>query len=210
MPQDSTFVAARFDERYGRDEFAFGEEPNDFLAEHAGAIPPGPVLCLAEGEGRNAVFLAERGHVVTGVDLSPVGLRKAVALAARRGVVIETVVADLDVYLIEPGAWSGIVSIFGHLPGDIRRGVHRRAVAGLAPGGVFLLEHYNPAQIGRGTGGPRDPDMLPTVTILREELEGLTFEHAAELEREVIEGRDHNGMASVVQVVARKPRGVSS
>ena len=210
MPQDTDHITTRWNERYGSDEYAFGEEPNEFLVAHAGAFPEGPVLCLAEGEGRNAVFLAGRGHAVTGVDLSPVGLRKAAALAAKRGVEIETVVADLETYPIEPGAWSGIVSIFAHLPSAIRRGLHRRVVEGLAPGGAFLLEHYNPGQIGRGTGGPSDVDMLPTVPILREELDGLVFEHAEELVREVVEGPYHTGIASVVQVIARKPGGAST
>ena len=210
MPQQTDQITARWNERYGLDEYAFGEEPNEFLVEHAGAFPAGPILCLAEGEGRNAVFLAGRGHAVTGVDLSPVGLRKAAALAAKRGVEIETVVADLETYPIEPGAWSGIVSIFAHLPSAIRRGLHRRVVEGLAPGGVFLLEHYNPGQIGRGTGGPSDVDMLPTVAILREELDGLVFEHAEEPVREVVEGPYHTGIASVVQVIARKPGGASA
>lgn len=207
MPQQTDQITARWDERYGADEYAFGEEPNEFLVEHAAALPAGPVLCLAEGEGRNAVFLAGRGHAVTGVDLSPVGLRKAAALAARRGVSLETVVADLEVFPIEPGAWSGVVSIFAHLPSAVRRGLHRRVVDGLAPGGVFLLEHYNPGQLGRGTGGPSDVDMLPTVATLREELDGLVFEHAEELVREVVEGPYHTGEAAVVQVVARKPGG---
>jgi len=210
VPQQTDQITDRWNERYGGDGYAFGEEPNEFLVEHAGAFPTGPVLCLAEGEGRNAVFLAGRGHAVTGVDLSPVGLAKATALAARRGVAVETVVGDLDVYPIEAGAWSGIVSIFAHLPSAVRRGLHRRVVAGLAPGGVFLLEHYNPSQIGRGTGGPSDVDMLPTVTILRDELAGLAFEHAEELVREVVEGPFHTGIASVVQVVARKPGRASS
>ena len=210
MPQDTDHITTRWNARYGKDEYAFGEEPNEFLVAHAGAFPRGPVLCLAEGEGRNAVFLAGRGHPVTGVDLSPVGLRKAAALAAKRGVEIETVVADLETYPIEPGAWSGIVSIFAHLPSGIRRGLHRRVVEGLAPGGAFLLEHYNPGQIGRGTGGPSDVDMLPTVPILRDELDGLVFEHADELVREVVEGPYHTGIASVVQVIARKPGGAST
>lgn len=205
MSQQTDHITARWDGRYGGDEYAFGEEPNEFLVAHAGDIPEGPVLCLGEGEGRNAVFLAGRGHAVTGVDLSPVGLSKAAALAARRDVQIETVVADLDVYPIEPSAWSGIVSIFAHLPSAVRRGLHRRVVDGLAPGGVFLLEHYNPGQIGRGTGGPSDVDMLPTVAILRDELDGLVFEHAEELVREVVEGPYHTGIASVVQLIARKP-----
>lgn len=205
MTQADKGIAGRWDERYSHEQYAFGEEPNDFLVEHAEAIPEGPVLCMAEGEGRNAVFLARRGHLVTGVDISAVGLRKAAALAEKRGVAVLLEQADLTTYDIGDETWAGIVSIFAHLPSAERRDLHRRCVAGLRPGGVFLLEHYTVAQQGKGTGGPSDPDMLPTLEQLREELAGLDIEHGVELEREVIEGAFHTGLASVVQVVARKP-----
>lgn len=197
----------RWDERYGSGEYLFGTEPNAFLAEVAGRIPRGPVLCLSEGEGRNGVFLAGLGFEVTGVDISPVGLAKARALAAERGVAVTTVAADLEQFTIAPGAWSGIVSIFGHLPPAIRAPLHRRVVAGLAPGGVFVLEAYTPAQIGRGTGGPSDPAMTPTLAILKAELAGLDVEIGVERQREVVEGSGHTGLAEVVQVLARKPSG---
>ncbi len=100
-----------WDEKYGAPGHYYGTEPNGFLREHHAAIPAGGrVLCLAEGEGRNAVFLAQQGYRVVAVDQSPVGLRKAQALAAERGVQIETVVADLADYRIAPGHWDGIVS----------------------------------------------------------------------------------------------------
>ena len=201
----SQSIHARWDERYGAEDYVFGTEPNAFLVAQAGVIPEGPVLCLAEGEGRNAVWLAEQGRRVTGVDASAVGLAKARALAAARGVEIATEVVDLDDYAIGSEAWAGIVSIFAHLPRSMRAGLHRRVVAGLRPGGVFILEAYGPDQIGRGTGGPSDPEMLPTLVDLRAELAGLIVEHAWEGEREVIEGRFHTGMATVTQFVGRKP-----
>lgn len=192
--------------RFDRPEYVFGTEPNDFLAEVAPSIPAGTVLCLAEGEGRNAVFLAGLGYRVTAVDQSAVGLAKASALAAERGVTIETVVADLAEYDIEPGAWSAIVSIFLHVPRALRASVYARASAGLVPGGVFVLEAYTPRQIGLGTGGPRDPELTPTLDDLRSELSGLEIEIGIECQREVIEGFGHTGLAEVVQVFARKPR----
>ena len=97
------------------------------------------------------------------------------------------------------------MSVFCHLPRRIRRPLYAAAVRGLRPGGVFVLEAYTPKQIGRGTGGPKDPDMLPTLAELTEELAGLEFVHARELEREVREGAYHTGVASVVQVVGRRP-----
>jgi SAM-dependent methyltransferase len=194
-----------WDERYSEAGYIYGEEPNQFLASVAGGIPPGPVLCLGEGEGRNSVFLAGLGRRVVAVDRSAVGLAKARRLAESRGVLVETVQADLAEFAIEPGAWAGIVSIFCHLPSAVRVPLHRAVATGLRPGGVFVLEAYTPAQIGRGTGGPQDPDMTPTLAGLREELAGLELTHQAELERDVLEGRYHTGLAAVVQVIGRRP-----
>jgi SAM-dependent methyltransferase len=190
-----------WDERYSQPGFAYGSEPNEFLATAAARIPIGPVLSLGEGEGRNAAFLAGLGHRVVAVDQSEVGLAKARSLAADRGLTIETVSADLDGYRIEPGNWAGIVSIFCHLPRRIRVPLYAAAVAGLRPGGVLVLEAYAPDQIGRGTGGPRDPDMLAALADLMGEFAGLEFLHARELERDVREGAYHSGVASVVQVI---------
>jgi SAM-dependent methyltransferase len=195
---------AFWDNRYAAaDGFVFGTEPNQFLAEMAAQIPAGPVLCLGEGEGRNAVHLATLGHDVTAIDQSAVGLNKARQLAATRGVQIATEVADLEAAVIEPGCWAGIVSIFVHLPVELRRKVYPRVVRGLMPGGVFLLEAYTPAQLAFGTGGPKDVALLMTLSALREELTGLDLMVAREIEREVIEGSGHTGRAAVVQVVAR-------
>ena len=193
-----------WDERYSQPGFVYGTEPNEFLATVAGQIPDGPVLCLAEGQGRNAVFLAGLGHRVVAVDQSAAGLAKAQELAERRGVAIETVQADLAEFPIEPGAWSGIVSIFCHLPAAIRAPLHRAVVRGLRPGGAFILEAYTPAQIGRGTGGPQELDLLATLATLSAELAGLEFSHAVEADREVREGRYHTGRAAVVQLVGHR------
>lgn len=193
-----------WNERYATNEYAYGTEPNDFLVEQARLIPGGPVLCLAEGEGRNAVFLAGRGHAVTAVDGSATGLAKAQALATSRGVALTTHVADLADWRIEQGAWAGIVSIWCHLPPGLRRAVHVAVVQGLRPGGVFVLEAYTPAQLAFGTGGPREAQLLMTLGTLREELAGLEFVVAREVEREVHEGAFHNGRSAVVQLVARK------
>lgn len=194
-----------WDERFGGDEYAYGKAPNEFLASVADRIPMGRVLCLAEGEGRNGVFLAERGYAVTAVDSSSVGLAKARRLAAERGVAIETVHADLEDFAIEPAAWRGIVSIWAHLPRPVRAQVHAGVVHGLVPGGVFILEAYTPAQLEYGTGGPPVAERLVHLSSLREELAGLEFEIGRETVREVHEGRLHHGLSAVVQVVAVKP-----
>jgi SAM-dependent methyltransferase len=194
-----------WDERYAEDDYAYGTAPNDFLVEQAGCIPEGPVLCLAEGEGRNAVWLAARGHAVTAMDASSVGLEKAHRLAAERGVEIVTCRSDLAHFAIAPNTWMGIVSIFAHVPPDLRRAVHRRVVAGLRPGGVLILEAYTPEQLRFGTGGPPVVELTMDLATLEDELAGLVFEVAREREREVFEGRYHRGRGHVVQIVGRKP-----
>jgi SAM-dependent methyltransferase len=193
-----------WDNRYAGDDFVFGTAPNDFLRQCADLIPAGPVLCLGEGEGRNAAYLAGRGHAVTAVDQSATGLAKARRLAADRGLPLDTAVADLSDYPIRSGAWAGIVSIFLHLPPELRARVHAQVAAGLLPGGIFVLESYTPAQLAFGTGGPKDPALLPTLAGLRAELAGLDLVIAREVEREVIEGAGHTGRAAVVQVLARR------
>ncbi len=196
--------AAFWNDRYAVASHVYGEAPNAFVAQAAPQIPAGPVLCLAEGEGRNAVHLATLGHRITAVDQSEVGLAKARRLAGARGVEIEIVVADLASYSITVGAWAGIVATFAHLPPDLRRRIHRDVVAGLQPGGVFVLEAYTPAQLAFGTGGPKSPELLMNLASLRDELAGLEFLVGREIEREVIEGDGHTGRGAVVQILARR------
>jgi SAM-dependent methyltransferase len=202
-----TYDAEFWNRRYGNTggDYVYGTQPNDFLASVADRIPPGPVLCLAEGEGRNAVHVARLGHAVTALDQAAVGLAKAAALAGRQGVPLTTVVADLAEYVITPGAWAGIVAIFMHLPPSLRARVLAQVSAGLQPGGVFVLECYTPAQLAYDTGGPRDVALLPTLALLRAELPGLDFVHAQELDRDIVEGSGHTGRGAVVQLVARRP-----
>lgn len=194
-----------WDERYSQKEYAYGKEPNVLLREYYSHIPQGNVLCLAEGEGRNAVFLATHGHHVTAVDQSAAGLTKARALATERGVKVTTVQSDLETFDIQTGAWQGIVSIWAHVPSLARAALHKRCVAGLAPGGVFLLEAYSPKQLEKGTGGPTDLDRLMDLSAVREELAGLHFIVSREIERDVQEGTFHNGIGSVIQILAQKP-----
>jgi SAM-dependent methyltransferase len=193
-----------WDERFSEPGYAYGTEPNGFLVSVADRIPRGKVLCLAEGEGRNAVYLAGLGYDVTAIDTSTVGLAKAEELAHDRGVTIETVNADLEEYQIEQGVWQGIVAIFCHLPPVIRAALHERCLRGLAPGGVFVLEGFTPRQLELGTGGPKSRDLLMELEIIRQELPGLRLEVAREIEREVAEGKYHKGAAAVVQILAVK------
>jgi SAM-dependent methyltransferase len=194
-----------WDERYGEPGYAYGTEPNDFLVEVQSRLPRGRVLCLGAGEGRNAVHLAERGYDVTAVDFSAVAVDKTERLAAERGVRLEAHRADLADYPIAPGAWSGIVSIFCHLPPALRVQVHAAVVAGLAPGGAFVLETYTPRQLELGTGGPPVRELLVEPAELERELTGLELEILREIERDVREGRYHGGRSAVVQLLGLRP-----
>ena len=170
------------------------------------ALPDrGEVLCLADGEGRNGVFLAAKGLRVTGVDNSTVGLAKAERLAAERGVPYSTVVADLSVWDLGEARWDAVVSIWAHLPAPVRSALHPRLARGLRPGGVLLLEHYHPRQLGYGTGGPSDPSMMLTLEELEAAFTGWERLHGFEGERVVVEGNGHGGKSYVTQAILRKP-----
>jgi SAM-dependent methyltransferase len=197
--------STNWDERYSEPGFAYGTEPNEFLVSVVDAIPKGKVLSLAEGEGRNAVYLASLGYQVTGVDGSDVGLRKGVELANEHGVVITTILADLDGFEIEPGQWDAIIACYCHVPSAIRIPLHQAAVRGLKSGGVFVLEAFSKEQLAYDTGGPQSHDMLMSLDELKQELAGLKMVHAVRIERDVREGNRHTGLASVVQVMGIKP-----
>lgn len=194
-----------WDERYGTQEYVYGTAPNDFLVSVHDRLPGGRALCLAEGEGRNGVYLAGQGWDVTAVDASAVGLKKAERLAAERGVAIHTVTGDLARYAIAPGHWDAIVLIFAHLEPSVRARVHRAAVEGLRPGGAVVLEAYTPEQLQLKTGGPPVEGLMMRCETLRREFDGLRFEVAHETRRELHEGALHRGTGAVVQILAFKP-----
>jgi SAM-dependent methyltransferase len=193
-----------WEQRYGVEHYLFGTEPNDFLRDSVAQLPRGAALCLAEGEGRNAVFLAEQGYAVHSVDLTAAGVAKTRKLAHDRGVTVHAETGDLATYDLGTARWDLIVSIFAHIDPEARRHLHRRVTAALKPGGVFLLEAYRPEQVGRGTGGPPTTATTMTLDALTDELAGLELVHAAELDRPVIEGPGHTGVGAVVQVIARR------
>ena len=194
-----------WDQRYNSEQYIYGTEPNDFLREQAGLLASGGrILCLAEGEGRNAVYLAGLGMEVTAVDASAVGLAKAQQLADQNGVAITTVQEDLSDF--DPGheQWDAIVSIFCHLPPDMRQRLHKKVVNALKPGGLLILEAYRPEQLEYKTGGPPNAAMMMTEEVLRSELGGLHFDLLNSSVRTVIEGTGHTGRGAVVQLVALK------
>lgn len=197
-----------WNERYNEAEYIFGTEPNDFLKENFQKIAAGgKVLCLAEGEGRNAVFLAEQGYQVTAMDMSEVGLNKALNLAQDRGVQVTTQVADLADYDFGEEQWDSIVSIWAHLPDAVRRHVHAQIVPALKPNGVFILEAYTEQQLTMdAVGGPPETqrERFGSLTVLRSELAALEEITGTEKQRMISEGKRHQGLSAVVQFIAKK------
>lgn len=202
----STSNGQSWDDRYAEEGFAFGDQPNDFLVESATALNVGTSLVLGDGDGRNGVWLAQQGHQVTSIDLSPVGVAKAKKLAEQRGTEIDARVGDLETFDMGDAQWDSIVSIFCHLPSALRHIVHANVKRALKPGGVFVLEAYTKANIGRGVGGPQNDDLTVELAELEADFAGWNLVTHRTVERNIVEGKYHNGLSSTVQFLARKPR----
>ena len=195
-----------WDERFAGEDFVYGIAPNSWLEQQASRIPArGRVLSLGEGEGRNAVWLAKRGFAVDAVDGSAVGLAKARRLAEREGVSIATTVGDLATYQPASAAYDAVVLVFVHLPPKLRALVHGRAQSALKPGGLVIVEAFTPRQLPRGSGGPKQAEMLYEPAALQADFPSLVWEPLEEVETDLDEGTLHKGVASVVRGVGRLP-----
>lgn len=194
-----------WDERYSQPEYVYGTQPNDFLKASISHLPKtGRVLCLGEGEGRNAVFLAGHGLTVCAVDISSAGKEKAERLAADNGVSIEYIVTDVNDFDFGENKWDAIVSIFAHTDPETRRRTLPKALKALKPDGVFIMEAYNPEQIKYGTGGPQDPSWMVALDELLSVFKNQDILHQCEKERDVHEGTCHTGKAFVTQFICKK------
>jgi SAM-dependent methyltransferase len=180
-----TSEQAAWDERYSGPDLVWGAGPNRFLAEAATALPPGRAIDLGAGEGRNAIWLAERGWQVTAVDFSAVGLDRAARLARQRAVSLDWVQADLLDYQPEPGGYDLVLIAYIHLPAAGLARVFRAAAVAVAPGGTLLVIGHDRDNVTRGHGGPPDPDRLYTPTAVTAELAGLTVQRAEQVTRPV-------------------------
>lgn len=198
-------LRAFWNSRYATEDFVYGTAPNDFLVEIEPRLARhSRVLAIADGEGRNSVWLAQQGHRVTALDVASQGIAKAEQLAHASGVELQTIVADVTQHDLGLDCWDAIVSIFLHLPAAARRAVHRRCVEALAAGGLFVYEAYGPEQLGRGTGGPPEPHLLHPLDQLLADFNGCIIEHRTSLVRHITEGRLHHGDGAVIQILARK------
>jgi SAM-dependent methyltransferase len=193
--------------RYATEEYIFGTAPNVFLASQAALVRPGMrALAIADGEGRNGVWLAEQGAAVHAIDVSPLALEKARRLAAERGVALETEQADVLNWDWPQDAYDLVAAIFIQFAPPPERD---RVIAGirrtLKPGGVLILQGYTPKQVEFGTGGPPNPANMYTAELLRAWFGGWDIVHLAEHESVISEGSHHHGMSALIDLVARKP-----
>lgn len=195
--------------RYDREDYVFGTEPAGFLEAQAGVLPAGAkVLCVADGEGRNSVYLAGLGHHVTAFDASEVGLAKAQRLAAARGVSVAFHEARIEDWDWSPSAWDAVVAIFIQFAAPpLRETIFAGIARSLRPGGLLLLHGYAPRQVGYGTGGPGVAANMYTLPLLEAEFAGWEVLDAADYDAEIEEGEGHRGRSALVDFVARKPLG---
>ena len=198
---------AFWDQRFSDPDYIFGKAPNLFLVSQQSLFKPGRrVLDIATGEGRNAVWLAERGCEVLGIDVSPLGIAKAKRLAAERGVSVQFELADLRQWAWEPAAFDAVVSIFIQFaaPND-RAALFEGFRATLKPGGLLVLQGYTPKQLEYRTGGPPQAEHMYTEELLREAFADLQILHLREHEEVLQEGSKHVGRSALIDLVVRKP-----
>jgi SAM-dependent methyltransferase len=198
-----------WDRRYAGTELLWTSEPNRFLVAEAAALEPGRALDLACGEGRNAVWLAERGWQVTGVDFSAVGVGKAAALAGSRGVQADWIAADLLEWEPARAAFALVIVFYLQVPASERSTIVGRAAGAVAAGGTFLLVGHDSANIEHGHGGPQVPGVLYTARDVVDDLRGsgLEIERAERVERPV---QTPDGVRIALDALVRASRPVPS
>jgi SAM-dependent methyltransferase len=194
-----------WNERYSQPGYGYGVEPNVFLKSSIDHFPrTGRVLCLGEGEGRNALFLAKQGYDVCAVDISSAGKEKAEKLASNHGVSFEYIVSDVNDYDFGGNKWDAIVSIFAHTDPVTRKRVYQKSLKALKVNGIFVLESYHPNQLKYGTGGPKDIEWLVSLDDIIPHFPKQQIIHQVEIERDVSEGTFHTGKAFVTQIICKK------
>lgn len=194
-----------WDERYNEPGFAYGLEANDYLVSISDQLKPNSnVLCIAEGEGRNAIYLAKQGHQVTAIDYSFVGLDKLRRYAALNNLHIETIHQDLNQYEFDENKWNAIVCIFGHFKKDLREKVFKSVYDSLKSEGLFIMESYSELQLNNNTGGPKDMEMLYSIDKLASYFNDFANIRINKTDRMINEGKYHNGNSSTIQILAKK------
>ncbi|WP_214890418.1 class I SAM-dependent methyltransferase [Exiguobacterium sp. s142] len=194
-----------WDQRFDTDEYVYGEEPNEFVKQQAHLFKKGmTILAIAEGEGRNAVWLAEQGLHVEMWDYSQVGLDKATRLAERRGVTLQTRLVDLAEANWPEQAYDVVLCIYGHFPKEVKTAVFTGIERALKPGGYFVTEVYSEEQLAYGTGGPKEKTLLYTAHDFSTFTGSLNTCRLFEGVVERHEGILHQGTSAIIQYIGQK------
>jgi SAM-dependent methyltransferase len=196
----------RWQARFAGPEYHFGTEPNAFLKRQVGLLKPGQkALSIADGEGRNGVFLAEQGLDVLAMDFSPAALAKSQALARQRGVTLRTEQADLATWQWPSDAFDVVVGIFFQFCAPVLRArVFQDIKRALKPHGLLLIEGYRPEQLKYKTGGPAQIENLYTRKLLEDAFGDFSSLEISEYDSEIREGPGHGGMSALIDLVGRK------
>lgn len=196
-----------WNERYNTPGYLFGTEPAAFLRREAKRLAAGQTaLCVADGEGRNSVFLSAQGLAVTAMDASDVAVGKARLLAELRAAMVDFHVADIVSWDWDARTYDVVAAIFIQFAGPaLRDEIFAGMIRALAPGGLLLLHGYTPAQLAHNTGGPRILENLYTADLLADRFKALEILHLAEYEADLSEGSRHVGRSALIDFVGRKP-----
>ena len=178
-----------WDQRHAAQQPIESTEPDSTLVDEIGSLRPGRALDLGAGDGRNAIWLAERGWKVTAVDFSQVALERGRSRAEAGGVTVDWQLADLLEWSPEARAYDLVTLFFVHLPGTERRNVYARAADAVAPGGTLLIVAHDRANLADGVGGPQDPDVLVSPGEVADELPGFRIDRAETMRRPTPDGR---------------------
>ncbi|MFZ2064944.1 MAG: class I SAM-dependent methyltransferase [Xanthobacteraceae bacterium] len=197
----------RWEARFATPEYAFGKGPNYFLQSCKPLLPAtGRALAVADGEGRNGVWLAEQGLDVVSIDFSPAAQRKAKALAAERHVEVTFELVDVHSWTYPSAAFDVVAEIFTQFSSPAERAQKWAGMRkALKSGGLMIVQGYTPKQLEYGTGGPKEVENLYTRPMLEREFGGFRALSIVEEEREIHEGTSHGGMSAVINLTARKP-----
>lgn len=193
-----------WDERYSAETYIYGTHPNAWLAAKLDELKPGKLLLPAEGEGRNAVYAAQKGWDVTAFDQSVEGKKKALKLAVEKGVKIEYNIHELTEFEDKKEHFDAIALIFVHMPDEMRQTVHHNLINSLKPGGHLILEAFTTSQLKNKTGGPRSEHLLYECEQIKQDFLSLELIERSELTVQLDEGPLHQGEANVIRLFARK------
>lgn len=193
-----------WNERFAKEEYAYGKEPNQFFKEEIDKLNPGRLLLFGEGEGRNGIYAAKLGWEVDAVDWSDAAKNKAEKLADDNNVKINYTVADVSDYNPKENYYDAVALIFLHLDPDLREYIHKKAVDSLKNGGVVILESFSKEQLSNSSGGPNNPDLLHSLEEIFSDFADLEIISFSKEKIKLDESSHHNGIADVIRYVGIK------